>query len=215
MPVFPPEALTATTGPIAGRAYNGDVDAIRLDNELVRVTGASALPCFVIEFWDGTAWRAKAVDVWRDSTALVFQKASILENRPEVCVVQYEATVAAGGRVTVDCTLRRGMRSALFQVNSNAVVLLSVSPSPLEAMTKTSEREISNAADAQGHKLVMGSARTWTQIAGTGLITRSATRSFDFFVALQLAGAVSGDTALDLSMQSLAGPWERVRAQRR
>lgn len=215
MPVFPPEALTAITGPIAGRAYSGSVAGIRLDNELVRVTGQDIWPSFVIEFWDGTAWRAKAVNVWRDITALVFQKASILENRPEVCVVQYEATVAAGGRVTVDCTLRRGMRSALFQVNSNAVVNLHVGPEPQEAMTKTNEREISNAADAQGHKLVMGSARTWTQTAGSGLITRSATRTLDFFVALQLSGFASGDAALDLSMQSLGILSEMARPHRR
>lgn len=215
MPVFPPEALTATTGPIAGRAYNGLVDEIRLANELVRVTGGSALPSFVIEFWDGTAWRAKGVDVWRGSTPLVFEKASILENRPEVCVVQYEASVAAGGRITVDCTLRRGMRSALFQVSSNTAVTLRASPNPTEAFVKTAERQLASAGDADGHKLVMGSARTWTQTAGTGMIARDATRSFDFFVALQLTGFVSGDTALDLSMQVWGWLSESVRPSRR
>lgn len=216
MPVFPPETLTATTGPIAGRAYNGAVDAIRLDNELVRVTGRTTGVSFLLDFWDGTAWRAKSIVVWRGGLGLVWNKASILENRPEVVVVQYEASVAAGGRATVDVTLRRGMRTVLFYAATNAVVNFAVSPLATgEAMTKTAEREVSNVADANGHKLVMGAPRTWNQTPATGLMTNGASKTMAFYVGLQLSGFVSGDAALDLSMQSCGWLSESVRPSRR
>lgn len=214
-PLTPLAPVSTEIGPIAGKYYKGPVDGITLDNDLVRVTGRTTTPSLDLSFWDGTAWRAKAIDVWFNLTPLVFSKVSILENRPEVCVVQYEASISGGGRVTLDCTLRRGMRVALFQMSAHQNNFLSVSPTPTEAMTKTSERELSNLVDANGHRLLIGSPRTWSQTAGTGLLTRTGAKSLSFYVGLQLSGAGSGDTAADLSMQAIGALWEQVRTLRR
>lgn len=214
MPVFAPApSVAAAAGNLAGRAYSGSPDGIRLSNDLVRITGQITAPAFLIEFWDGTAWRAKSIDVWKDLVPLGFDKLSILENRPEVVVTQYEASISGGGRVTVDVTLRRGMRVALFQVAHNASVTLSASPNPTEAMNKGNEREL-GAADGNGHKLMMGSPRTWSQTPATGLMYRVA-QTLTFYVGLELSGAGSGDTALDLSMQAIGYLSEAVRANRR
>lgn len=203
MPVFAPAPPgSAASGVQAGRAYSGPPNGRRLSNGLVRVTGQITAPAFVIEFWDGTAWRAKEITVWKDLVAIGFDKLSILDYRPEVAVAQYEASISGGGRVTVDVTLRRGMRTVLFQVSHNQTVALAASPFPEQAMTKTNERQLGS-ADGNGHRLMTGSPRTWTQNATSGLMTRSATKSFTFYVGLELSGAAAGDTSLDLSMQEI------------
>jgi hypothetical protein len=214
-PVFAPARAGAATGILAGRAYSGAPDRIRLSNDLVRIVGQMSIPSFQMEFWDGSAWRAKAIDVWKDLIPLTFDKASLLQYRREVGVAQYEASLSAGGRVTVDVTLRPGMRVAIFQVSHNQSVSLSASPNPTQAMTKTNERQVSNAGDAQGHKLVIGSPRTWTQTAGTGLLSKAATKTLTFYAGLELSGVTSGDTALDLSMQAIGVLNESVRVARR
>lgn len=214
-PLAPVAPSSVEAGPLAGRSWHGPVDGFTVDNDLVRVTGRDTTPSFALEFWDGTAWRAKAIDVWLSLLPLQFSKASVLENRPEVCVVQYEMALNAGGRITVDVTLRRGMRFAMFQVNTNKPDILSASPNPTEAMTKTNERELSTLADANGHRLLIGSPRTWTHTPSTGLLTRSGAKSLSFYVGLELSGAASGDTAADLSMQALGALWEQVRVLRR
>ena len=214
MPVFAPAPIEeATTGNLAGRAYAGLPNGIRLSNDLVRVTGQITAPAFLIEFWDGTEWRAKSIDVWKELVPLGFDTVSILENRPEVGVFQYGASIAGGGRVTVDVTLRRGMRVALFQVAHNASVTLSASPNPTEAMTKTNERELGS-ADGNGHKLMIGSPRTWSQTPATGLLYRVA-QTLTFYVGLELSGAGAGDLALDLSMQAIGVLSETVRPSRK
>lgn len=201
MPVFAPASLSESAGVLAGRAWSGPPNARRLTNHLVRVVGNVSAPAFTLEFWDGTEWRAKSIDVWRELVPLGFDRASILDYRPEVVTAQYAASISGGGRVTVDVTLRRGMRVALFQVSHNQSVTLSASPNPTIAMNKTLERQLASSADANGHKLMMGSPRTWSQTPGTGLLYRTA-KTLSFYVGLELSGAGAGDTALDLSMQA-------------
>lgn len=199
----------------AGTAYNGPPNARRLSNGLVRIVGQISGSSFAVDFWDGVAWRAKAINVWLGATALTFDKLSIVDYRPESATLQYEYTVPTGGRVTVDVTLRRGMRVAIFQMSHNQVADIKASPFPTEAMTKTSERQLSDTADAQGHSLLMGAPRTYTQTPSTGLMTRTATQTFTFYVGLQLSAAGAGDLAADLSYQAIGVLSERVRPQRR
>lgn len=176
----------------------------RLTNELVRVTGKATGPAsFDVEFFDGVEWRAKAITLWRTSDPLTFARASILQNRPEIVTAQFEASLETGGRVTVDVTLQPGQRHALFQMAHNAPATLQVSPYPLEPMTRTNERELSDSPDADGHRLLIGSPRAWTHTAGTGLLTRAAAQQLTFYVGLELSGAGAGDLAVDLSMQAI------------
>lgn len=192
-------AAAPATGVIGGLVYDGIPGLIRPGNYLARITVASAGNPLV-EFWDGTAWRSRLITLWVGATAIPgWHKTAIKQNTPESVVVSYLRTEDDGTRVSLDITVRRGMRGIIGYLTRAAAADLAVSMDV--AATATSERMLENVADAQGHKLVLSTARTYTATPATGQIKRLATTGLDFFAGLQLSGAVAGDTALALSMQ--------------
>lgn len=100
--------------------------ALRLSNGLVRVTigyGSSVVSDIDVEWWDGTQWDA-ATDVLLEGVGthdeLIFYSAEVIRNTPERVTVRFatEMSSIADGVVTVDVSLRRGLRWATFLCES-------------------------------------------------------------------------------------------------
>lgn len=209
-------ALPAS-GNVAGVNWAGSVNGLRLSNGLVRSTLGNDAGNISVEFWDGTAWRAKAVSIYGSAGQITaWDNVAILHNTAHRCALRYERGITTGGRTTLDLTLRRGMRGLIGLLTTHETAQLAIqtasTPTPF---TQTAERIRQTTADAEGHRLVFATPRSYTFIADPGRIEKSATVRLDFLVALELSGAVAGDIAVDLSMQYIGHLSEDVKAVRR
>lgn len=215
MPVFGSTAIQASTlGPLVGLSYNGPPDGIRPGNQLVRVVGQTVAPALLVQFWDGTAWRDKPIDIRVGGSALAgWTAASISINRPERVSVRYEFGEANGGLVTLDVSIRRGERGIRCKLSRHLAATLGLQSGV--AMTELASRMTETAADANGHKLVFVSPRSYTATEGSGRMEKAAVKSFVFFVGLERSGAPAGDTAADIASQALASLTESVGVVRR
>jgi hypothetical protein len=202
-------------GDLAGLNYNGPTDEIRLDNRLIRVGPGVPGGELVWEFYDGTAWRTRAIGILVAGVGIAgWQVVTILDNRPEQVSARYEYGETAGGRVTLDVTLRRGMRTAMCLLSRNAAALLGLMC--FAPMTATGARMREDTADGNGHRLVFVSPRSYTPGPATGaMLSATSVTSFAFFIGLERSGAGAGDLAVDLMNQSLGYLAEEVRAVRR
>ena len=73
----------------------------------------------------------------------------------------------------------------------------------------------STAADGNGHRLIIGSTRTFTADNVSGGLSKAATPVLDAFVAIEPAGAAAGDLAAQLWAQYLGAASETVKGVRR
>lgn len=210
MPIYPPEApappVVLELGPIAGTSFTGALaDLGWFDNELVRVKCFSTAPGLTVGFWDGTAWRDKNFDVLVGGVSLLFQKPTILTNRPELGVLQFEATLT-NGRAVLSVTLRPGERGARCFLMTNVAATLGVRPNPTAAFVKTAERQRQTTAEANGLRIVTASARTWTQTAGTGEMSKTAATSFDFLISDEVAVLGAAIERMTAEQRTIEGP---------
>jgi hypothetical protein len=133
----------------------------------------------------------------------------------EVCVrLTYDQ---APGRVTVDLSLRRGSRFVAGTMKRHSAATLGVTRTAAEASTAITGGLRATAADADGNRAVMGSAKTATTTTATPSLAKAAVLLFDFFLGHEIGAAPqAGDAFADLLGQYLGSTGrERVRVVRR
>lgn len=181
----------------------------QLSNALIRVGPSAGTGRLVVEHYDG-AWRTKTWELTHTAgTAFpVPTRVTVLRNDFHEAAVRvlYELPI---GRALVDLTVRRGSRFVEVYVQSQTSTTLGAVLTSAAAGTSGTGyvRETSN--DANGHRAVVGSARTFT-FTGPTAISKAAVTAWDLFLGAEIGGsaAVSGDTATNLTAQYLGTPGE-------
>lgn len=192
-----------------------------LENSLVQVTpGASST--LVVSSWGGSDWEDVGwnLTVAGSSLAASAANVSVLRNDFEMTTVRAVWERATGSdRVTVDLTLRRGSRFAEGYAQAGAATTLGLARSAAEAGTAPASAGylVASADDADGNRYIVGSARTFTADTVNGSISKSASRTLDFWVGSVVAGsaAVAGDQAADLRDQYLTASAEMTTGVKR
>lgn len=172
---------------------------------------------FELFFYDGSAWKSKTFYLTVDTNNTGAPSAvSVLYNHPERVTIRLVWNVSAV-RVTADVTLRRGARFVEMVLKKPVASTLGVGQvtGPASAGFVGGMRDAAN--DADGHRFVVGSARSFDSDTGNGWIWKNATTRFDIMVGVELGGtaAVAGDTGPELLAQYLGAPSETVVAVRR
>jgi len=187
---------------------NFDTDAVgwEINNGLVSVQqGGSGT--FRVGTW-GTGFEFKSWNVLAPSALAAPVGVSVLRNDYECTVVRLLWNVSPSGRVTADLTLRRGSRFVEVYVQSMLSATLGISAATPEAGTVTGGYMFANAADADGNKYLIGSARSFTGDGPNGKISKATSVKFDAFIGV--GTAVDGDEPADVYQQYLGSPAERV-----
>lgn len=203
-------------GPISGTTlYDDPIGDIETGNGIVKFWIEGANP--MISFWDGTAWRDKAlffVDV-ADVAVSAWNKVAIQDNRPERCALVYEG--GANGSIKLYVSLRRGDRGISCVLTSDLATRLGVFDGLTTAMTITAGgagvpgRAVYTAADGNGHKLMFTSMQTFSNTAAVGYIYKDTVTRFDAFVGMELSGAAAGNSSASLALQYAAALREEIR----
>lgn len=206
-------ATNLTVGPSAWEINNG----------MVSVSAAPAASAtFLVSHWDGAAWDATAWNVSVGSSTTpdlgVFDAATVIRNDYE-CVTVRLLKSKAPGRSMLDLTLRRGSRFVEGYLANDTGTTLAVFAKTAQAATAPASAGyvVATNNDAQGHKMIVGSARTFVaQTAQLGL-HKLASNSLDFFIGGVVSGsaAPTGDQAANLRDQYLTFPSEVGIAVRR
>lgn len=184
-----------------------------LTNGIVRVQVNPATGVFEISAWTGGAWQVKGWELFHSTgpavTLGVPDVVSVLRNDYECGVVRIVKALNPG-RVFVDFVVRRGSRFVEIYVQHQFGTTLKIVRSTPEASTASTGYLRATAADAQGNRFVVGSARSFTADNVNGGISKTATPTLDAFVGVEVAAPATGDAAADLFQQYLGSPAELV-----
>jgi hypothetical protein len=204
----------------AGRERTGTMWPVspggwELTNGLVRViVSADTLS---IGAWTGGAWANKGWALSVNGTTLGGpDSATVVRNDVECVIVRLLWSLTVG-RVTCDLTLRRGSRFLELYARTSTAATIKVARTEAEAGVATTPGYVrATAADAAGHRYIVGAARTFVPDVNGGISKASAT-SMDAFVGVEFGGAsaVSGDTAADVFKAYLGSAAEVTRGARR
>ena len=204
----------ATLRERAGLSVANDPGNWRLDNELVRVTPNATGGRLDVSHHDGTQWETEKV--WRiqsgGSDVGAWDAMAVLRNTADEVAVRLTRDVTAGGRYTLDLSLRRGSRFVEGYLTRHAAATLKVVLATAEAGTNITPtggtgvgavRKITN--DSDRNRYVVGSAKSFVSDFVTGGLSIASTTTLDFFIGSEIAGggAAAGDTADDLVGQYL------------
>lgn len=193
-----------------------------LSNALVRVRPAAAAgTTLLVAFYDGTTWREKAWDIRigpATSDTLLpathFGAVTVLRADPEATTVRLVAKQPTNGsRTLVDLTLRRGSRLLEGYVQRTASGDIGVVLDAAEATQVGTGYVYATAADTDGNKFTVGSARTFSGVPGGLTVTGRV--ALDFYISVEKTGAAAGDTLVTLRDQYIGTMAEKVGVVRR
>lgn len=189
-----------------------------VNNGMVRIQVNAANGNLILSHWSGSAWQAKEFTVFYNTGPAVAMGVpdyvTLLRNDLECVAVRLTKSLAPG-RITVDLVLRRGSRLTEVYVQHQFGTTLKLVRATAEATTASTGYLTATAADANGHKFVIGSTRTFTADNVNGGLSKAATPVLDAFVAIQPSGAATGDQAAQLFAQYLGAAAETVQGVRR
>jgi hypothetical protein len=189
-----------------------------VDNGIVKVSVNPANGNLILSHWSGSVWQAKEFQVKHSTGPAVVMGVpdycTVLRNTLE-CVVVRLTKGLAPGRVTVDLTLRRGSRFVEVYVQHQFGTTLVLQRATAEATSASTGYLTATAADANGHKFVLGSTRTFVADNVQGGLSKAATPVLDAYLGVSPSGAASGDLPADLFKQYLGVQSETVQGVRR
>lgn len=177
-----------------------------LNNGLIRVRPATASDTtLAIAFYDGTAWRERNWDLLVAGSTVTpgshFVAIHVTRRDHEAASVRiYASQPSNGNRVIIDLILRRGSRILEGQMQRTNSGDLAVTQDVADTVTNNTSYVISSSADANGLKMVVGSARSYTAHSDGG-IQKSSTTFLDFWIGAEIGTPASGDAATDLRNQ--------------
>ncbi|MFD1547020.1 hypothetical protein [Nonomuraea guangzhouensis] len=200
-----------------GASHRLAEDGWELTNGLVRVRPLTSGGSIEVASFTGGAWRPKKW--WADvggTQVASWDSASVLRNDVEQCVVRLTAARSPVGRTVLDLTLRRGSRFVEGYLQRGDSGSLSVYLATSETLTNNTSYLVKTTDDADGNRVTLGSAKTYTAHASGGL-TKTSVAAIDFYLGVVAGGgsAVSGDTAVNLRDQFIGALPETTAAVRR
>jgi hypothetical protein len=197
--------------------------AWEMNNGMVSVSAApSASATLLVSHWDGTAWDPTAWNVSVGSSTTpdlgVFDAATVIRNDYELTTIRLIKS-RSPGRTVLDLSLRRGSRfvEGYLQADFGTTLAVFAKTAQLATAPASAGYVVATNNDAQGNKMIVGSARTFVaQTAQLGL-HRLTVNSLDFFIGgvVSGSGAPTGDQAANLRDQYLTIPAEVTVAVRR
>lgn len=187
-----------------------------VNNSLVKITpaggGSFTVSCFASNVWESP----KTYSVTVNGSALTDQPdLTVIRNDPEEVIVRLSFTSTVG-LVTLDLSLRRGSRFVTGILKRHAAATLGIARTAAETAVATTGGLRASAADLDGNRFVMGSARTANVTLPTAALSKTGVLAFDFFLGHEInAAPAAGDAFVDLMAQYLGTSGERARAVRR
>jgi hypothetical protein len=142
---------------------------------------------------------------------------TVLHNEYERVTIRALWNRAPSGRVYADITLRRGSRFVEILMRTNAAATLGVTRTTNEASSAGAGFIRATSNDADGHRYIIGSLRTFTSDLSAGAISQASSTRFDAIIGAEVGGisAASGDQGENLMAQYVGTPSEVVQAVRR
>lgn len=200
---------------VTGLAATVPADQWEVGNGLVRVRRLFTTGSFEVASYT-SGWKPKIWSIDIGAGAITaWETCTILRNDPEAATLRL--TESRGpGRVTVDITIRRGSRVAELYVQRGDSGSISVYLATAETLTNNTNHLVRSTNDADGNRVTIGSARTFSAHANGG-VTKTAVTALDCYVGVVAggSGAVSGDAATDLRNMYIGALPEVVAAVRR
>lgn len=191
-----------------------------LNNGLVRVDNDSGT--LRVSSWTGGAWRAKTYDVtftpvWEGiygsgtlQAVGIPDYCNIIRNDFENVIIRLTKSLGIPGRITIDIQLRRGARMVEIYVQHEYGATLKLVRTSVEASASGTGYIRASAADADGNRFIIGSAKTFTADNINGGISKDNASSLAAFIAVEIGTPPAGDAAADLYAQYIGSPIESV-----
>jgi hypothetical protein len=183
-----------------------------LENGLVSASmaGPAASATLNVANWDGSTWDSTAWNINLGASTgtgvTSFDAATVLRNDYEVCTVRLVKD-RNPGRTLLDLTLRRGSRfvEGYLQTDSSTLLAVYLKTGQTSTATASTGYVVATSNDAQGNKVVVGSARSFTGMTSQGGLNKAAAVKLDFYIGAVVggSGAPSGDAASTLNAHYL------------
>lgn len=186
-------------------------------NSLVRIrplTGGGSSPSLEIARYNSGAWQAKQWALYADADMLgPWSSAVILRNDFERVTLRLTGARPAGGRHTLDISLRRGSRFAELEASTGVAALWTLDLWSAEAATATGNYRAASGDDAAGLRFQAGSTRAFGAAGNGGLVTTVASQHWSGWVGAQAGGSPApGESFADMQQQYVGAPGEVVTA---
>lgn len=176
-----------------------------LSNGLVNVTATASAGVIDVQSYSGGSYHSNLIKIQRNSVNVeAWQSVSIIRNTVEQVIIRLTANIAsAPGRVTLDLNLRRGSRFVEGYLQSSSSTTLKVVCASTTASTQGTGYVVKTSNDANGNRMIIGTAHTPTYDTTNGGLSKAATTSLDFYVGAVIDGTSpeDGDAAADLQDQ--------------
>jgi hypothetical protein len=183
-----------------------------LENGLVSASmaGPAASATLNVANWDGSTWDSTAWNINLGASTgtgvTSFDAATVLRNDYEVCTVRLVKD-RNPGRTLLDLTLRRGSRvvEGYLQTDSSTLLAVYLKTGQTSTAGASTGYVVATSNDAQGNKVVVGSARSFTGMTSQGGLNKAAAVKLDFYIGAVVggSGAPSGDAASTLNAHYL------------
>lgn len=204
-----------------GREASGlrDVDANdwEVSNSLVRVRpllGGGTDPSIEVAAYDTGAWRTKEWSLFADADQLgPWLSATILRNDLERVTLRLTSARPAGGRLTLDVSLRRGSRFVELRATTGVASTWTVDLDAAETGAATSNYRYATGNDANGLRFQLGSTTAFSAAGNGGAVTSASSQTWAGWIGTQAGGSPPpGEAFADLEAQYVGAPAEQVRA---
>jgi hypothetical protein len=192
-----------------------------LENGLVSASmaGPAASATLNVANWDGSVWDSTAWNIALGASSgtgiTSFDAATVLRNDYEVCTIRLVKD-RNPGRTLLDLTLRRGSRFVEGYLQNDASNLLAVYLKTAQSSTATASTGyvVATSNDAQGNKVLVGSARSFSGMTAQGGLNKAASVKLDFYIGAVVggSGAAAGDAAAVLNSHYLTSMSETTLA---
>lgn len=185
-----------------------------LSNSLIKVNPGTAGNFLDTSAWIGTTFNSpKTWDLQYGTGPAVSlgicDYVTVLSNNYHAVTIRLVKDLLPG-RMMVDLTLRRGASFVEVYVQHEYATTLTLKRFTVTAGTSSPGYIAATAADANGMKSIVGSARTFTADAPNHSISKASTPTLDAFIGVAMDTA-AGNLPADLYQQYLGSPAELVR----
>lgn len=185
-------------------------------NGLVRITPIPG--ALAVQVWRGVlGWSTPKAyrSVVGGTPVTTDPEFTVLRNDPEEVTARLSYPVSPG-RLTVDLDLRRGARFAAGVLKRHSVANLGITRTAAEAATAFTGGLVATAADSEGVRYVLGSAKAPTSTTtATASLTLNTATVLDFFLGGNVAPVTAGDLHTDLLLQYLGTTGDATRVMSR
>jgi len=202
-----------------GREMSGRRDvaatAWEVQNALVRVrplAGGGAAPSLEVATYASGTWKTKQWALYAGADQLgPWLTATVLHNDFERVSLRLTGSRPAGGRTTLDITLRRGSRFVELRATTGVAGAWTADLWATEASAATQNYRAASGDDADGLRFQVGSTTAFTAATHGGLTTSGSTQAWSGWIGTQAGGSPApGESFADLQAQYVGAPAERV-----